>query len=314
MGIDRWHGRRPEGARGSSVARSAGYRRHCRRVGSQAPKVSHQDDVGFLVDEAMKAALAGETREDSTFGDYASVFGFCRSAVMQEGRLLEDSIAQAVRRHPDLMLLPPKPMPIVPAAQEMLKRTPSDEIKGIRFPSRVHATESYRPDLFVVNRAKHSGLILDIKRSLLSYRPQEVDRLRFRMLAVAAIASEWIAENRGPLLVAVETAIVDGADEISDHERGVFRLSEIDELLGTDGTAGFIGQVREGFSRRVQEELERRCRTVLGHPVRGGPSAAAMNPLTQSAEVSPLGAEVIGMKAAGPTERRFGYAQRPSLH
>ena len=314
MGIDRWHGRRPEGARGSSVARLAGYRRHFRRVWSQAPKVSHQDDVGSLVDEAMAAALAGETRDDSTFGDYASVFGFCRSAVMQEGRLLEDSIALAVRRHPDLMLLPPKPMPIVPAAQEMLKRTPSEEIKGIRFPSRVHATESYRPDLFVVNRVTHSGLILDIKRSLPSYRPQEIDRLRFRMLAVAAIASEWIAENRGPLLVAVETAIVDGAAEVSDEERGVFRLSEVDELLGTEGTAGFVKKVRKGFSRRVQEELERRCKTVLGHPVRGGPSAAALNPLTQPAEVSPLGGEVIGMKAGGPTGRRFGYAQRPGLH
>lgn len=314
MGIDRWHGRRPEGARGSSVARLAGYRRHFRMVGSPTPRDSREADLGSLVDDALAAALASETRDDSTFGDYASVFGFCRSAVMQEGRLLEDSIAQAVRRHPDLMLLPPKPMPIVPAAQEMLKRTPSDEIKGIRFPSRVHATESYRPDLFVVNRAKHYGLILDIKRSLPSYRPQEIDRLRFRMLAVAAIASEWIAEHRGPLLIAVETAIVDGADEISDHERGVFRLSEIDELLGTDGTARFVGRVREGFSRRVQEELEQRCRTVLGHPVRGGPSAAAVNPSAQSDEVSPLGGEVIGMKAAGPTERRFGYAQRPGLH
>ena len=74
----------------------------------------------------------------------------------------------------------------------MLKRTPADEIKGVPFPSRVHSTETYKPDLFVVNRTKHSGLILDIKRSLGSCRPQEVDRLRFRMLAVAAIAPEWV--------------------------------------------------------------------------------------------------------------------------
>lgn len=313
MGIDRWHSRRPEGARDGSVAR-AGYRRHFPQLGSPLRRDPLQTDVISLVDNALTAALADETREDSTFGDYASVFGFCRSAVMQEGRLLEDSIGLAVRRHPDRMLLPPKPMPIVPAAQEMLKRTPSDEIKGIRFPSRVHATESYRPDLFVVNRAKHSGLILDMKRSLASYRPQEIDRLRFRMLAVAAIASEWVAENRGPLLVSVEIAIVDGADEISDHERSVFRLSEIDELLGVDGTAGFVEQVRAGFSRRVQKELERRCKTVLGHPVCNASSAAAVDQLRPSDEVSPLGGEVIGMKADGPTERRFGYAKRPGLH
>ncbi len=309
MGIDRWRGRRPEGTCGSSVARMAGYRRHFRQVGLRALKDSHHAEVASLVDGAMTSALAGEARDDSTFGDYASVFGFCRSAVMQEGRLLEDSIALALRRHPDLMLLPPKPMPIVPAAQEMLKRTPSDEIKGIRFPSRVHATESYRPDLFVVNRVKHSGLILDIKRSLPSYRPQEVDRLRFRMLAVAAIAPEWIAENRGPLLVSVETAIVDGADEVSDHERGVFRLSEVDELLGAEGTAGFVGQVREGFSMRVQEELARRCQLALGNYAVSAPTAAAQNP-SYSPQEAGSAAEVLAMKAAGFTERRFGYARR----
>lgn len=31
----------------------------------------------------MKAALAGEVLDDSTFGEYASLFGFFRSAVMQ---------------------------------------------------------------------------------------------------------------------------------------------------------------------------------------------------------------------------------------
>lgn len=314
MGIDRWHGRRPEGARGSLVARLAGYRRQSRQVGSPTPKDSHQADVASLVDDAMTAALAGETRDDSTFGEYASVFGFCRSAVMQEGRLLEDSIALAVRRDPDLMLLPPKPMPIVPAAQEMLKRTPSEEIKGIRFPSRVHATESYRPDLFVVNRAKHSGLILDIKRSLASYRPREVDRLRFRMLAVAAIASEWIAENRGPLLVSVETAIVDGADEVSDHERGVFRISEIDDLLETEGAAESVSQAREAFSARVQDELARRCRTLAGDHIefRKFPyeNPAADDPAPPPDELAP----VIPLQASAMQQPRFGYARRPGLH
>lgn len=87
MRIDRWHGRRPEGTRGNSVARLAGYRRHSRQLGPPIPKPSHQADVGALVNAAITVALTGETREDRTFGDYASVFGFCRSAVMQEGRL-----------------------------------------------------------------------------------------------------------------------------------------------------------------------------------------------------------------------------------
>ena len=247
------------------MARLAGYRRPFRQSSALHPTRSIDGDVDTLVDEAMKAALAGEGRDDITFGDYASLFGFFRTAVMQEGRLLETALEKAVQRNPDLKLLPTKPMPIVPAAQEMLKRTPSDEIKGVRFPSRVHATETYKPDLFVVNKGNHSGLILDIKRSLGSYRPQEVDRLRFRMLAVAAIAPEWVAERQGPLLVKIETAIVDGADEMSDPERGVFRISEIDDLLETQGAAEFIRRVREAFSERAQNELGHRCRMLAGN-------------------------------------------------
>lgn len=317
MGIDRWHFRRPEGERRSSTARLSGYRRHFpRSTGLQPPPSMSGNDIGRLADEAMKAALAGETRDDSTFGNYTSLFGFFRSAVMQEGRLLETAIEQAVQGNPDLKLLQTKPMPIVPAAQEMLKRTPSDEIKGVRFPSRVHATESYKPDLFVVNKQTHSGLILDIKRSLGSYRPQEVDRLRFRMLAVAAIAPEWVAERQGPLLVKIETAIVDGADEMSDVERGVFRLSEIDDLIETEGVAGFVREVRYAFSGRVQEELARRCRTLVGNPIEDERIPEEGNPFSDGDHSPPPDgpAQVVPLQTPMMAQPRFGYARRPGLH
>jgi len=312
MRIDRGHFRRSEGTRRSSTVRLAGYRRHFRQSAAFLP--SGRSDIDRLVEEAMKAALAGEGRDDITFGEYASLFGFFRSAVMQEGRLLEMAIEQAVQKNPDLKLLPAKPMPIVPAAQEMLKRTPSEEIKGVRFPARVHATESYKPDLFVANSTTHSGLILDIKRSLGSYGPQQLDRLRFRMLAIAAIAPEWVAEHQGPLLVRIETAIVDGADEMSDPERGVFRISEIDELLETEGAAEFIRQVREAFSGRVQDELARRCRTLAGDPVETcrlpNANPSANDPEPPSDEL----ASVIPLHAPVMEQPRFGYARRPGLH
>lgn len=315
MTIDRWHFRRPEGERRNSTVRLPGYRRHFRQSTVLQSPMAFDNNVDRVADEAMKAALAGEARDDITFGEYASLFGFFRSAVMQEGRLLETAIEQAVQRNPDLKLLPTKPMPIVPAAQEMLKRTPSDEIKGVRFPSRVHATESYKPDLFVVNRQNHSGLILDIKRSLGSYRPQEVDRLRFRMLAVATIAPEWVAERQGPLLVNIETAIVDGANEVSDPERGVFRLSEIDDLLESEGAAEFVRQVREAFSQRVQDELARRCRTLTGNLVEPASIADMENPTTD--DPTPSAGEpdsVVPLQTPVMAQPRFGYARRPGLH
>lgn len=315
MNSDRWHLRRPEGERRGSTVRLAGYRRHLLRSAGSSPTRSSNNDVDRLADEAMKAALAGEVRDDLTFGDYASLFGFFRSAVMQEGRLLEMAIEHAVLNNANLKLLPAKAMPIVPAAQEMLKRTPSEEIKGVRFPSRVHATETYKPDLFVMNRTSHSGLILDVKRNLGSHGPQAVDRLRFRMLAVAAIAPEWVAEHQGPLLVRIETAIVDGADEVSDPERGVFRLSEIDELLECEGAADSIRQVREAFSGRVQDELQSRCRMLAANPVDTPGIPDAANPMADGDESPPdERASVVPLQVPAVQQPRFGYARRPGLH
>lgn len=314
MRIDRCYHRRPEGDRRTSTVRLAGYRRHFRQSAGSLPLTPSGSDIDRLVDEAMKGALAGEIRDDSTFGQYASLFGFFRSAVMQEGRLLELAIEQAVRGNPILKLLPTKAMPIVPAALEMLRRTPPDEIKGVRFPSKVHTTESYKPDLLIVNRAKHSALILDVKRSLGSYRPQEVDRLRFRMRAVATIAPEWLAEHQGPLLVGVEVAIVDGADEMSDHDRGVFRISEIDDLLETEGAAESIRQVREAFSRRVQDELARRCRTLAGELTEFRKFLDANPAADDPAPPPDQLASVVPLQVPVTQQPRFGYARRPGLH
>jgi hypothetical protein len=314
MEIDKGHFRRPEGDRRALRARLSGYRRHSGQGVISGPRPhAEAADTDRLVDEAMKAALATEAREDVTFGEYAALFGFFRSAVMQEGRLVELAVEQAVRQDPDLALLPIRAMPIVPAAQEMLKRTPPDQLKGVRVPSRVHATETYRPDLFIVNRTRHSGLILDIKRSFASYRPQEIDRLRFRMLAVAAVAPEWVAEHQHTLLVEVETAIVDGADEVSDPERGVFRLSEIDLLLEIEGAAESISKVRQAFSCRVQAELARRCQ-VLGKEYPDGLVAESVKrpaepPSALAVEDNPT---VVPLTASG-ARPRFGYARRPGM-
>jgi hypothetical protein len=142
-----------------------------------------------------------------------------------------------------------------------------------------------------------------------------VDRLRFKMLAVAAIAPEWVAEHQGPLLVKIETAIVDGADEISDPERGVFRLSEIDDLLETDSAAEFVRDVRDAFSRRVQDELARRCRMLVGNPVEPDRIPDAEN-LAADDHSSPRAepASVIPLQTPVTAQPRFGYARRPNLH
>jgi len=222
-----------------------------------------QPELQSMIDKTMQAIVAYVPNPDRIFGKYSELVSLARSVAFHEGKLLELGIAAIARCNPDLVILPPgRPMPIVPAAIELLKKNEWREIQGIRLPSEVHANKTYTPDLFIANRARHAGLIVDVKRSLASYAESKLEDLRFRMLAVAAIASSWLGERQGPVLAEVGTAIIDGADVTSDHEKGVFRLSEIGDLLEVDEAGDAMTRLRDMFAERVQDALAGLCRKI----------------------------------------------------
>lgn len=217
-----------------------------------------------ITDKAIAAIVACEAKPDRVFGDFSDLVSFVRSVAFHEGRLLEWGIAAVARCNPHLLILPPdRPMPIVPAAVQLLKKNEWCELQGIRLPSEVHTNKTYTPDLFIANRTRHAGLIIDVKRSLASYAESRLEDLRFRMMAVAAIASSWLSERQGPVLVEVGTAIIDGADLASDHDKGVFKLSEIGDLLEVENAGAALTRLRDMFSERVQRELKIQCNKVL---------------------------------------------------
>ncbi|ESW95653.1 hypothetical protein X769_28285 [Mesorhizobium sp. LSJC268A00] len=130
------------------------------------------------------------------------------------------------------------------------------------------------------------------------------------MLAVAAIAPEWLAEHQGPLLVKIETAIVDGADLGSDPERGVFRLSEIDDLLESEGAADSIRRVREAFSGRVQDELAHRCRTLVGDHAEPDKFVDGANPAGAHPPVGYELPSVVPLQTSVPQQPRASLPAR----
>jgi hypothetical protein len=103
---------------------------------------------------------------------------------------------------------------------------------------------------------------------------------------------------------------------MSDVERGVFRLSEIDDLIETEGVAGFVREVRYAFSGRVQEELARRCRTLARNPVEPERIPEEGNPFSDGDHSPPSDgpAQVVPLQTPVMAQPRFGYARRPGLH
>jgi hypothetical protein len=275
-----------------------------------------EPDFYALIDRTMQTIRAGIPRPDKVFGEYSAIVSLARSVAYHEGKLLELGVGRIVGCNRDLMLLPTdRAMPIVPAAIELLKRNDWSSLKGIRLPSEVHSTQSYTPDLFIANRKRHSGLIIDVKRSLASYAETQLEALRFRMLAVAAIASSWVGERQGPVLVDVGTAIIDGADEVSDHEKGVFSMSEIGDLLEVDGAGAAMAHLRTMFAERVQEELGHQCHKVLnavGNRAHAVDDADKMRP-EDADQLGSGGGKLVRLRSPD-TDVKIGFARSRAIH
>jgi hypothetical protein len=217
-------------------------------------------DLERLVEQAIDAVSGCSAKSDATFGVWAEIVAAIRSTAFHEGMLLERAIARLASCNPDLSVVPlERPMPVVPAAREVLRRN-EGVLRGLRLSPEVHSRETYAPDLVIVDRKRHAALILDVKRSLLSYEMPRLNELRSKMLAVAMIASDWLTlECRTPPIVDVSVAIIDGSDETIDHERGIWGLSEIDDLLEIEGAGAAMGVLRELFGQRVRALLAERC-------------------------------------------------------
>lgn len=221
-------------------------------------------DLERLVAQAVEAVRACSAKPDPTFGSWAELVAAIRSTAFHEGMLLERGVARVALCNPDLIVVPQdRPMPIVPAAKEFLRRN-EVPLRGIRLSPEVHARESYAPDLVIVDTVRHAALILDVKRSLSSYETRRLNDLRSRMMAAAMIAGDWLSlECRTPPVGDVSVAIIDGSDETVDHDRGVWGLSEIGELLEVNGAGEAMAILRTLFGREVRAILAERCRTVM---------------------------------------------------
>ena len=153
-------------------------------------------DLERLVEQAIDAVSGCSAKPDTTFGVWAEIVAAIRSTAFHEGKLLERGIARLSSCNPDLSVVSlERPMPVVPAAREVLRRN-EGVLRGLRLSPEVHSRETYAPDLVIVDRKRHAALILDVKRSLLSYEMPRLNELRSKMLAVAMIASDWFEPPR----------------------------------------------------------------------------------------------------------------------
>lgn len=224
-------------------------------------------DLDLLIDRAIAAIMDGEPTEDEILGHYVNIASLVRAVSFREGKLLEQAVDRLAKANPNILVLTQSlKLPLVKAAMEALSGNDWTSLDGVKLDCEAPAKGSYTPDLIIVNRARHTAYILDLKRSLASYGDtSRLEELKIKMMASAMVLPDWLYKNHKRLMVdAVEVAIVDGASRPSDHANGVWALSEIDDLLEIDGVAACMAELRRRFGCRVQQLLEAEARKAIG--------------------------------------------------
>ncbi len=224
-------------------------------------------DLDLLIDRAIAAIADGEPTEDEILGHYVHIASLVRAVSFREGKLLEQAVERLAKANPNILVLTQSlKLPLVKAAMEAVSGNDWTSLDGVKLDCEAPAKGNYTPDLIVVNRARHTAYILDLKRSLASYGDtSRLEELKLKMMASAMVLPDWLYKHHKRLMVdAVEVAIVDGASRPSDHAHGVWALSEVDDLLEIDGIAACMAELRRRFGAKVQQLLEAEARKAIG--------------------------------------------------
>ncbi|WP_312608362.1 hypothetical protein [Agrobacterium pusense] len=310
----------------ASVREPAALRRHPHLVRWSEVEA----DLDLLIDRAIAAIADGEPTEDEILGHYVHIASLVRAVSFREGKLLEQAVERLAKANPNVLVLTQSlKLPLVKAAMEAVSGNDWTSLDGVKLDCEAPAKGSYTPDLIVVNRARHTAYILDLKRSLASYGDtSRLEELKIKMMASAMVLPDWLYKHHKRLMVdTVEVAIVDGASRPSDHAHGVWALSEIDDLLEIDGVAACMAELRLRFGAKVQQLLEAEARKAIG--VMAAPAIDTAEAVVVSGEAGSLSSfdgqrrndegDLVSVDddqddEPTPAVIRVGFARRPAAH
>ncbi len=218
-----------------------------------------------LVADTVAQVAACPAKPDATFEGYESLLAAIRSATTLEGLLLEKGIALVAGASPDLTVVTlDRPLPVAETAKALFRRNDWSKAAMLRLDSEVATREFYKPDLLIVAGSRQLALIVDVKRSVSSYKQRTLSDLRSRMMASALMVRDVLERDHdAPPVARADIAIIDGASECRNETKGIFALADLDWLLRIEGAADAIGRLRSLYGLKVRALLDARCEAII---------------------------------------------------
>lgn len=213
------------------------------------PEARLPANLEALVTLACERAIDPTLVRSAAGGDLDAIESIGRMLASEEGRLLEAIVIALARSDTRQDVLVGMKLPVLRIAAELAERNTLDAYRRLSVDPESRSSTSYHPDLVLVDRARRSAIIIDVKRSLGGYSGGgSLGKLQKRMEAAACVLPEVLWRHHQRLAVeSVGIAIIDGARTSADINDGLWSLSRLDDLLGVRGAGSAAQSAIEAF-------------------------------------------------------------------
>lgn len=222
---------------------------------SSVPETRLPASLEALVTLACDRAIEPTLLRSAASGDLDAIEVVGRTLASEEGRLLEAVVITLARTNTRQSVLTGMKLPVLRIAAELAERNKLDAYTRLSVDPESQSSTSYHPDLVLIDRARRSAIIIDVKRSLGGYSGGgSLTKLQKRMEAAACVLPEILWRRHQRLAVeSVGIAIIDGARTSADIDDGLWSLSRLDDLLGVSGAGSAAQSAIEAFRSAVRE-------------------------------------------------------------
>lgn len=247
----------------------ASRKEHAEAVSAGSPGNGLRKIADDLMSRELSAELGAGAMLDSVRNGHAAMLSHLRNLAVLEGQVLEMLIAEIAKTKPGcLVLREGVTLPVTQAALELVERNNPEALAPLSISADHSTRRGYMPDLLIIDKLTGAVLMIEVKRTIMSYDLGRLLTLKRRMLAAGLTLPDYLYREHARQAVSrVDVAILAMDNRKADPDQGVWPLSRLDELLGVAGAADAVAHLR----KTVADMTDHSWRSAMSQPTSATP-------------------------------------------